>query len=761
MHLQVFGTQKKEETMKKLVVLLFCLILTLSVIAQESASFTIPCQENSMGVQAFPFKGGMLCMTENADNYFYLNPEGTTLISLNISGFMPEQLLEGKGFFRILDFVEDGGKSYAIAANNANMYAFPVDLFANVLTFSQPISLDSEHRVEYYESSSDGQQGSYLSTGDRYVLAGNTLYITQLGDEGFKELDSYNILTGEYTPCTIKELINIAPYQDGKLLIITTDSDELYADNAVLTASVLNPENLTTEEFAILGKNFDRYSNARIFYEEKTNSLVYTNNMQVFRLDKNGNEELCGFKPSKHMELIMLGSGQLVGTEKTSIQFISTEISKLPTDSLRMYNVHSDEKVRTKMNDIKFVDIQDYQDNVALGQAMVSGSLQMDVLNMQTNANSPIPFVQKGYLANLKDVPGVKEYMNSLYPFLAEPFVKDGAIYAIPVSIYSDNFGYSPSMMEELDYEVPKTFQEFCHIISDFQENHADEKDFALMASPISGHLFFYQMVTLYLNTRLQMGLPLVLDTPEFREMVAAYESLPLSFRAPSTKDYNAEMRELSQKRALFTPYAGASLADITQALNEIDLGFENSYTNLPLILSAWDGAPAVQKFYAEYLCVFAQSPNMGNAKRYIEETIKARSEQNLAEVVQGYRNPIEDKNRQKTMAELLEYMDAIQEKIMKAEGAQKTQLEMEYDATKQKLELYEKYGQYDISTIALDYYQSVVMTAAVLDISHPLIGWSSPLGELNNRYCQNQITIEQLIQEFDRKAKLITLEQQ
>ena len=748
--------------MKKFIALLLCLMLTLPTFASEPQSFTIPSENEEVWAQTYPLMGGMLCRIDADKAYYYLTPDGTSFTPLKVEEPKASDLEEGARYFAFVDVVEDGGKSYVVLATETNMYVLPLELSGDTLTFGDVVKMDCEHRIEYYEDSSDGEQSSYLMTGERHILVGDTLYVSVYGMEEGKELDSYSVLTGEYTSCDVEKLMNIAPYKDGKLIAIQAEGEDMYAEDAVFIASILNLEDFSTEEFAKLGPNYQRYSSDKIFYEEKSDSLLYSNNMQIYRLNQNGEEELCGYKTSQYMQLTMLKSGLLAGAAQNKVLLVSTDKSKLPTAQLRMYHVYSDEKTRASLGDIMFVDVEDHQDNVALGQALVSGALQADVLNLISSYYSPTPLVQKGYLADLRDVPGVKEYVDSLYPFLSEPFVKDGAIYAIPVNLQSDSFGYSPCVMKELGYEAPRTFAEFCGIISDYLQNHADDNEYSLFDNPMSGPWFLTYMVGLYLNTRLQMGLPLVLDTPEFREMVAIYESLPESFRNPIPEELSEEdWMELMEKKALFYTYSETFPSGISYVLNEIEAERERSYGSLPLMLSPWEGAPKVMKFFTEYLCVFAQSSNMDNAKRYVEENVKNIRKEALAAMVEGYSEPIENEYYERNLKSSREYIEGIKEEMEKAEGAQKTQLEKELEEAQKILAYEEKYSRYSVSAEALEYYKNNVMVAPLMDTGHPLLAWNGPLSELIDRYFGGQISIDQLIKEFDQKARLITLEQQ
>lgn len=740
--------------MKKLIAFFLCFVMVLPAMAQEADVLSLPIDNTNAWVQAFPLQGGLVLCVDNGDSFFFLNADGTELIALKARKITAEELGQKDDWLQWVDFVEDDDKAYAIIIVNPHIFAVPVRFSSNTLEFGQAVPLDCEHRIEYYDEPSSNKQYASLYPGNRYVLAGNTLYVSQYGQEGDIELDSFNILTGEYTPCAANNLLSIAPHKDGKLILIQTNDADTPAP---MSAFIFNPTDESTEKFA----DFDHHDTSlHLLYEKATDSLLYADGMRIYRLGKNGVKELCGYFPDKNIELFLLDSGKLAGLNGQTIRFVATDGSAFPTDSLRLYRVNNDEEVRTLMNEVIFTDLKGYQDNVALGQALVSGSLMADVLSLNSNQNAPEQLIQKGYLADLHDVPGVQEYMASLYPFLSEPFIKDGAIYAIPVFIDSNNLGYFHSVFQKLGYTVPETFRDFCDIISDFHENHSEDTSVCLMDSPITAPWLFRQMANLYLNTRLQMGLPLTLDTPEFRQMVAAFDTLPEQYRQKSSSD-EEHWLDTGEQQPLFFQYTPSSPFDITYVLTELKMEREETYSCLPLMLSAWEGAPKINTSFTKYLCVFAQSPNMENAKKYIRYTLQKMDAQFLATVVKSYDEPIESESFQGTLKVMNDRLIALKEEIAKAEGAQKTQLENDYQIYQNGMELFEKNCRYAISPEGLKYYQEKVMAAPVLDIAHPLIGRKSPLDELIDRYFGGQISIDQLIKEFDQKARLITLEQQ
>ena len=53
------------------------------------------------------------------------------------------------------------------------------------------------------------------------------------------------------------------------------------------------------------------------------------------------------------------------------------------------------------------------------------------------------------------------DYANSLYPALRDEVMKDGKLYAIPVTLYGSTLSYMPSKLEEIgltEEDMPTTF---------------------------------------------------------------------------------------------------------------------------------------------------------------------------------------------------------------------------------------------------------------------------------------------------------------
>lgn len=90
--------------------------------------------------------------------------------------------------------------------------------------------------------------------------------------------------------------------------------------------------------------------------------------------------------------------------------------------------------------------------------------------------------------------------------------------------------------------------------------------------------------------------------------------------------------------------------------------------------------------------------------------------------MVENYSEPVENAYYESNIKSMQEHMASLKEEIEKAEGAQKTQLEKEYEQVQKNLKYHQEYWRYDVTKEALEYDQNIVMTAPLMETGHPCL---------------------------------------
>lgn len=114
-----------------------------------------------------------------------------------------------------------------------------------------------------------------------------------------------------------------------------------------------------------------------------------------------------------------------------------------------------------------------------LSQAMLTGSDEFDVYVTSLNWPDYDALYDKGYLVPLEDEE-LKAWAARVYPGMAEAFIRDGDLVAIPVEIDIEGMTYNPRVTQALGIsELPTTMREFFHLLA--QLSHSDLGDYFVL----------------------------------------------------------------------------------------------------------------------------------------------------------------------------------------------------------------------------------------------------------------------------------------
>ena len=221
-----------------------------------------------------------------------------------------------------------------------------------------------------------------------------------------------------------------------------------------------------------------------------------------------------------------------------------------------------------------------------LTTAMVSGTGSIDVFSLTTNANPIARLIEKGYAADLSGYPELMAVAGRMDARFTDSVMRDGKLYGLPVSLYTNGMGVNADTMEKLGLtqeDLPTTWLEFLDFAANFHYDYGEENaDVALMDLNMRGSLF--QMIReQYVAAQLRDTGSISFDTPLFRKLMQALEAIdfteldPYEVKGDKVWEGN-DANEFYEKQQLFTRYAEASPRSMGQS------GYGR--VNQPLILS-------------------------------------------------------------------------------------------------------------------------------------------------------------------------------
>ena len=151
------------------------------------------------------------------------------------------------------------------------------------------------------------------------------------------------------------------------------------------------------------------------------------------------------------------------------------------------------------------------------------------MFSLTTNANPIARLIEKGYAADLSGYPELMAVAGRVDARFTDSVMRDGKLYGLPVSLYTNGMGVNADTMEKLGLtqeDLPTTWLEFLDFAANFHYDYGEENaDVALMDLNMRGSLF--QMIReQYVAAQLRDTGSISFDTPLFRKLMQALEAI-------------------------------------------------------------------------------------------------------------------------------------------------------------------------------------------------------------------------------------------
>lgn len=691
---------------------------------------------------------------------------------------------------QISDIYTDGEKLYAFCAQSGEF--FQVGENNGEIVCNNPVTLDLENHKETYEEDSGRERSYYHHPNDTMFYNGKLYAIYSIRDNPGNTLNSFDITTGEETEYSVKHVVSMSSYKDGKLILVIQDEEKVYgSDNPEEGRAklvVFDPVTDSTQEIGPLFiEDKPNYFYGAIFYDENRDAVMYFKDSGLMLRREDASAEKCAhfarsFSVSGHSSYTRLPGNNIAITTDNAVYVQSTDPANLPTKSLVVYNGYSNchDYATKQMLDtaITMYDGGWFSSAQELGQALVSGENTIDIFMLDAGRMDLNSILNKGYALDLSAAKGVSEFVDSLYPYIKDACVKDGKIYALPVYLYHHTYSQNDMLLEELNISSPKTFGDVCDILSDWYSDEDKVAEYNFTEDPNVKYVMWDMLFNLYANHVYLSGEEMRFDTPVFRAMadklMKALENVPDI--SDSEMQYDEEYYE---KPTLF----GMQSLDLYQMSNEaenrrrIELLKEHpafaddesykksdgySYPFDAMVLKATETSP--EGFSMELTLVFVNSKTHDpeNALRYIENFIQGYMDETKISLCKDYAEPKLNQYYEKGVENQKDYVESLKKEIEKAEGAEKTELEKDLARAEVIYQLFlEGRGKYQYTQEGIEEYKSYLNNVYISTYDNSLFSRQEQILTLRQRLIEGQMNLDAFIKEADAKLKLIKLENQ
>lgn len=313
-------------------------------------------------------------------------------------------------------------------------------------------------------------------------------------------------------------------------------------------------------------------------------------------------------------------------------------------------------------------------------EALVTGSLDADILCLPV-ANVDLPALfKKGYCAPLTGSKIISDAVAALYPFLQDALTENGTAYAFPVSCWVYGPGAYGEKFEGLGLPAPKTLDELIALVQKWgddrlYEAYADHQLFLWTG----GYRQKLRSLALDMwgDALTAAGKEWTLDDPALRALLEKIDRL-------DTGDWKVTVDWENDPNA----------AELEEELFDRDMLLEQAMEYaLPgcadaklLPLSFAENMPADVGVDLYVLAVNARSPHQEAALRYIENYIAAMEPLTLAAMRADWNTPISNPDLAEREAVSIWEIERIQKALETAEAVDVPQLEQELTAWQESL---------------------------------------------------------------------------
>ena len=569
-----------------------------------------------------------------------------------------------------------------------------------------------------------------------------------------------NLDGGAVTKLPLTQRINSTlPYKDGLLLSYVSSSwDENTNQEIPAQLVTVNPADGATVSVKEMADTAYIYSLA---YDAAKDTVYYFTESTLWGMTGMGTPFKAAYANQSYVDsMTIFSSGYAALWSSDGLEIHNLDPAYLPAKTLTLIGSWRDAAARkfTQENpDIPLIFSEQYYGMAQLGQAMVSGDTTIDVIRTSV-ANGFDNLLEKGYCADLSSSQKLMDYVNSLYPALRDEVMKDGKLYAIPVTLYGSTLSYMPSKLEEIgltEEDMPTTFVELCEFITRWNNEWIDDESktnvMPFCTTMSNRSVVFDLMLKAYLDYYDAKGEPLTFDTPEFNAMLTALDSMDAS-----SLDMPANMSD-QEYDEYYQLYSGVF----------VDRGLlstaEGEYAAVPLKLSIGEGKDFTVGTTMEVLFVNPRCANLPEAIKLLECYVDTLDESYKILMCPDCNDPVENQYYQETLKNFQDSLAELQEQLKTADDAEKRDLEDTIKYYEDSLNNKESF-RWDYSAQTIAQYREIgdhvfarhanVLYSAGNDTS-------TQLRSLHERYVQKQITRDQYIKELNQKARMIVLENQ
>lgn len=590
--------------------------------------------------------------------------------------------------------------------------------------------------------------------------AGGVLYALSYGDNGREllALDLENETCDPLTLDTEAEITGLAPYTEGKLLMIATDYTQESPTTSLMVYDIESEELTDLGGLPVEGWR----TPSGVAFDEARGKIYYTMGGSVYRADVSetgiGTPEEFGDMPLEvysDAAAVVLGDLYIISSYEGVVGRDVT-LDKLPEQKLKIVNNGYVDCIKkayypfTDKHPEYMVSISGSADTSSILQDMMNRSDAVDIYTMDMQDGSYGALFERGFMAELGASQTLCDAVAAMYPIMREAVTKDGELYALPVDSYSSCMTLNVKLLTEkfgfTEEELPQTWTEMFAMIAKLSDGRMEDVPEASLLNP--GYIerdakfnVFYNMLGDYFlwldqseeNVK-RSGEVLIALCEAFEQIDWSGFGLPEEYEDDQVWEYNPE--------------------NIIMSNNGVGINYyiEESQTATPLAI---EGEPKV----GLNMTVAFVNPFSKHREAAIEYLETAYGLMDVAEkmgLCPEMNDPVENKYYKENLASFDKNIEDMKAALEKSEDEEnRDMLTQSIEEMEQYREEYVESGRWDVSPEKIERYRKLAGSFAIATQSV----WSSDSSEPIYQYLDGAITAQQLAASLEKTLQMKRLE--
>ncbi len=686
-----------------------------------------------------------------------------------------------------LTLVADGDSLYGLHLEKDMLYPITINEGGKGIMLGEGIQLDLSPllNMEYGDEGYKEQPSQLLAHGGRLYMVLRTY-----GPKGpTAKLLSYDVAAGgQATEHKAEFVAQIAPYKDGKLLAMVMNEAEAWDPKTNQMKppmlAVYDPAADALTELGTAGVPY-RSEGMGMVYDAQGDYVYLTGKDEVYRWTQANGPELCAYLPPTNYggamsgRLLMIAPGRIAAVNQQGVSVRGTDPAQLPTGRLTIYGSYMDDNHKAAIQGLNgipvtFLDNKYFSTAQELGQALVSGEDNIDILFLRSDSIDLDNIIAKGYCADLSGSQVITDYVAKTYPMMQEQAMREGKTYLVPVDLDGQLVVYFPKLLEQVGVEVPKTFDQLCDFLQQWNDELGEKfPDILPMQSTDYRNELMQMAMTLFADSKGIKGEEFTFADPQLKDLLTRATTVNTEDIAQkvdwSQPGSNAAMEEIYNKPPVIENRYGLSLDMLSNSFNNPDGQMTVSYgngpgyevgTEQPFQLSMSQAEKPVTGVTLTLMAVNPKSKNLESAIRYVEQYVSGLQPVKAAMLNPELNDPIPNPYFERSIKWMEERKANMERELAKLEGAEKTEMQANYEREMAENEKNMERMRWQVVPEAIAYYRQMMDNAYVRTFNAMSTIWQSPdIRTLFERYTQGQLPLEQFLQEADGKLRLMRLE--